>query len=261
MSSVTSRTVTITTLVLATFSLVAGVWSLLWPADFADFVDFPNHEHFLHDVGAFQIGIGVTLLLALVWADSLAAALAGFLVGNTTHAVNHAVDLDLGGQGYVPWALGLLSVLTAAALRQRWHQLGHVLGRVEPGPATPALAPFARQKTVALATYRRDGAPVTTPVSIAVDGDRAYVRTYEKAGKVRRLARDPRVEVAPSTARGTATGPAVRARARRLEGAEDRQAARLLARKYPVLHGVAVPLMHRLGRRRTGKTVHFVLAV
>jgi hypothetical protein len=32
----------------------------------------------------------------VAWRDGLALALAGFLVANTTHAVNHAVDLDLG---------------------------------------------------------------------------------------------------------------------------------------------------------------------
>jgi hypothetical protein len=37
----------------------------------------------------------------------------------------------------------------------------------------PALAPFVAQRTVALTTYRRDGTPVTTPVNLAVDGDRA----------------------------------------------------------------------------------------
>jgi DNA-binding GntR family transcriptional regulator len=37
------------------------------------------------------------------------------------------------------------------------------------------------------------------------------------------------------------------------------RAARLLAGKHPLLHGVPVPLTHRLGRARTGKTVHFQL--
>jgi len=30
-------------------------------------VNFPSHRHFVHDVGAFQLGIGVTLLLAMIW--------------------------------------------------------------------------------------------------------------------------------------------------------------------------------------------------
>jgi hypothetical protein len=59
--------------------------------------------------------------------------------------------------------------------------------------------------------------------------------------------------------RGRPTGPAIQAGARRLEGAEARRAARLLAGKHPVLHGVLAPLTHRLGRARTGTTVHFQL--
>jgi PPOX class probable F420-dependent enzyme len=123
----------------------------------------------------------------------------------------------------------------------------------------PALAPFVTQRTVALTTYRRNGMPVSTAVSIAVDGDRAVFRSFTKAGKTRRLRRNPAVEVAPSTFLGRPTGPAVRGSARLLDGAEARAAARLLRRKHPFLHGVLVPLAHRIGRARTGQTVHFEL--
>jgi PPOX class probable F420-dependent enzyme len=114
---------------------------------------------------------------------------------------------------------------------------------------------------VALTTYRRDGTPVSTPVSIAVDGARAVFRSYRNAGKTRRLRRDPTVAVAPSTFRGRPTGPAVRGTARLLDGDEARAAARLLRRKHPFLHGALVPLVHRLGRARLGRTVHFELVV
>jgi PPOX class probable F420-dependent enzyme len=192
------------------------------------------------------------------WRDGPALALAGFLVANTTHAVNHAVDLDLGGRSGDPWGLAALSLLTAVALAARLGQLGWVVGEV--GPATtPVLARFARQKTVLLTTYRRDGRPVGTPVSLAVDGDHAYLRSFETAGKARRIHNNPRVEVAPSTARGRPTGPAIQATTTRLEGAESRHAARLLAAKHPLLHGVPVPSTHRLGRAKTGKTVHLEL--
>src|SRR5919112_1001238 len=50
---------------------------------------------------------------------------------------------------------------------------------------------------VRLTTFRRDGTPVSTPVNVAVEGDRAVFRTYEQAGKFKRLRNDPRVEVAP----------------------------------------------------------------
>jgi PPOX class probable F420-dependent enzyme len=236
----------------------AGVAALLAPSWFADTAGFPRHTHFVHDAGAFQLGIGITLLLALIWHDGLALALAGFLVANTTHAINHAVDLDQGGHRGDAWGLAALSLLTAAALVVRLGQLGWVVGEVTTA-ASPALTRFLRQKTVLVTTYRQDGRPVSTPVSLAVDGDHAYLRSFEKAGKTRRLRHNPRVDVAPSTARGQPTGPAIQATAKRLQGAEARRAARLLAAKHPLLHGVLVPLTHRLGPAKTGKTVHFQL--
>jgi PPOX class probable F420-dependent enzyme len=239
-------------------TVAAGTWALASPASFARAVNFPVHEHFLHDVGAFQLGLGGTLLLATVWSDALATALAGFLLGNTVHAVNHAVDTHLGGHAGDAWALAVVSLAIAAALVLRLRRLGYVLGAVSPASA-PGLAPFVRQKTILLTTYRKDGTPGGSPVSIAVEGDHAYVRSFEKAVKTRRLRRNPAVEVAPATARGKPTGPAVSARMRQLDGPEARHAAQLLARKYPLLHGVLVPAAHRAMRRKTGRTVHFVL--
>jgi PPOX class probable F420-dependent enzyme len=114
-----------------------------------------------------------------------------------------------------------------------------------------ALEPFVHQKTVLLTTYRRDGTPVGTPVHIAVDGDRAFVRTFDTAWKLKRIRNNPEVEVAPSTARGKPTGPAIRARARVLSGDESMHAGRAIARKYPILQGFLVPLVHRLRRNKT----------
>lgn len=235
----------------------AGVAALLAPSWFADTAGFPRHIHFVHDAGAFQLGIGSPCCWRWPGGDGLALALAGFLVANTTHAVNHAVDLYLGGRSGDPWGLAALSLLTAAALVVRLGQLGWVVGKLTQA-ASPALVRFVRQKTVLVTTYRRDGRPVSTPVSLAVDGDHAYLRSFERAGKTRRMHNNPRVDVAPSTAR--ADRPArLQATARRLEGAASRRAARLLAAKHPLLHGVLVPLTHRLGRAKTGKTVHFQL--
>lgn len=112
-------------------------------------------------------------------------------------------------------------------------------------------APFVRQKTILLTSYRKDGTPVGTPVHIAVDGDRAYVRTFDKAWKVKRMQHNPEVEIAPSTVRGAPTGPAIRARARLLDGEESARAGRALARKHRLMHGVLVPLFHRIKRYRT----------
>jgi hypothetical protein len=102
--------------------LATGLWAGAAPRSFARFVEFPFHEHFLHDLGAFQVGIGVTLLLALAWRDAAAVALAGFLVANTLHAVSHAIDLELGGRASDPYAIGAVSLLVAAALVLRVRQ-------------------------------------------------------------------------------------------------------------------------------------------
>ena len=120
-----------------------------------------------------------------------------------------------------------------------------------------ALDQLRRTKTILLTTYRRDGTPVATPVSIAFDGDRAFFRTWHTAHKATRLRRNPDVEAAPATLKGTPTGPAVPARARLLDGRDAQLAARALARRHRVLHRGLVPFAHRLMRYRT---VHYELS-
>ena len=124
-------------------------------------------------------------------------------------------------------------------------------------PSATTFAPFARQRTVLLTTLRRDGTPVKTPVHIAVDGDRAVIRSWDTAGKIKRIRNNPEVTIAPCTAGGRPTGLAIPARARILSGEESARAGRLLAGKYPVLHGLLVPLGHRL---RGNTTTHVELA-
>jgi len=115
----------------------------------------------------------------------------------------------------------------------------------------PSFEPFRKRRTAVLTTYKRDGTPVATPVTIAVEGERAFVRTWDSAWKARRMRNNPDVLVAPSTVRGRPTGDAIRARSRLLDGEEARRAARALARRQPILQGVLVPLAHRVMRYRT----------
>jgi PPOX class probable F420-dependent enzyme len=118
------------------------------------------------------------------------------------------------------------------------------------------LAPVTGAKTILLTTYKRDGTPVATAVSIAFDGGRAVFRTYDRAWKARRLRRDDRVLIAPATLLGKATGPSAGARAALLEGEQARAAARALARQHLLLQGLLVPLAHRL---RGYRTLHYEL--
>lgn len=117
--------------------------------------------------------------------------------------------------------------------------------------STEILEPLVKHWAVLLTTYKRDGTPVGTAVNIVVEGDLAYFRTWDTAWKLRRIRNYPEVEFAPSTALGRPTAPAIQARARVLEGEESARAGRLLARKYPAMHGLLVPLVHRLRGNRT----------
>ncbi|GAA0966094.1 MULTISPECIES: hypothetical protein [Actinocorallia] len=114
----------------ASTMLSTGCWARLDPASFARFANWPNHVHFLHDAGVFQIGIGLMMLCALRWRDVLAVVLAGFVFTNTFHAVNHAFDLPLGGNASDPWTLLAVSAMALAAWVVRIRQLR---GRAEAG--------------------------------------------------------------------------------------------------------------------------------
>lgn len=123
--------------------------------------------------------------------------------------------------------------------------------------AGSVFAPYVEQRTALLTTYRRDGTPVGTPVNVAVDGDRAFFRTWHTAGKTKRLRNNSEVMLCPSTFRGTQTGPEIRLRATLLDGERAAYASRLIERKHPLLQGILVPWAHRI-RQQT--TVHFELA-
>jgi PPOX class probable F420-dependent enzyme len=113
------------------------------------------------------------------------------------------------------------------------------------------LVPLKNSKTILLTTYKRDGAAVSTPVSIAFDGGRAFFRSYDQTWKTKRLRRNPYAQAAPSTLRGEPTGPAIPVYATLLEGEQARVAARALARRHRVLQAALVPAIHRLMRYRT----------
>jgi PPOX class probable F420-dependent enzyme len=115
----------------------------------------------------------------------------------------------------------------------------------------PAFDNFTKRRTALLTTYKRDGTTVATPVTIAVDGDRAYVRTWDTAWKAKRMRSNPAVLVAPSTVRGRVTGATIGARSRLLQGEEAKHAARAIAHRQPLLQGLLVPVYHRLMRYRT----------
>ncbi|QOR70977.1 PPOX class F420-dependent oxidoreductase [Ruania alkalisoli] len=84
----------------------------------------------------------------------------------------------------------------------------------------------------ALTTFRRDGTPVSTPIWLAPADGRLYGYTPSRSWKVRRIARDPRVEFAEATFHGVPTGAWRRGEARVMSGAELRVAKRAMTAKY-----------------------------
>ncbi|MEO6197669.1 MAG: hypothetical protein ABIP58_06105 [Dehalococcoidia bacterium] len=118
MSAQTSARVDlVSALVVASFGLLTfalGVWALLDTTSFYENIaEFPPYnEHLLHDIGAFQMGLGAALLFALVWrGDAILAVLGGAAVGATAHEFAHIVDEDMGGRTSDPWSLGLIAVI------------------------------------------------------------------------------------------------------------------------------------------------------
>jgi uncharacterized protein len=88
------------------------------------------------------------------------------------------------------------------------------------------------QKYISLATFRKSGVPVATPVWFGEDADRLYVMTRSDMGKVKRIRNDPQVRVAPSTIRGKVTGPEFAATVRLLPPEEHAHARSAINRKY-----------------------------
>lgn len=105
----------------------------------------------------------------------------------------------------------------------------------------------------ALRTFRSDGSGRVTPVWLAAGEDGShYLLTPERSHKVRRLRRDPRVEVATSDFDGRALGTWRRGRAEVVDRAERARGLSLLHACYgPSL--VWFRLVLALGRpRRAG---------
>jgi len=67
-------------------------------------------------------------------------------------------------------------------------------------------AELDRHRYLSLATFRRSGAEIATPVWFAAVDGRLYVVSGGEAGKVKRLRNSPRTRVAPCDARGGVKG-------------------------------------------------------
>lgn len=113
--SVVVRRSMMTAIAVSAASMLAfGLWALVLPESFAGFINYePFNRHLVHDAGAFQIGIGVSLALALVADDVALVALSGFVVAGALHTWSHYVDRLLGGHGSDVPVLALLTLIGA----------------------------------------------------------------------------------------------------------------------------------------------------
>jgi hypothetical protein len=88
------------------------------------------------------------------------------------------------------------------------------------------------QKYISLATFRKNGIAVHTPVWFAEENGRLYVMTRGDSGKLKRIRNNPVVKVAPSTIRGKITGHEFPGRARLLPEQDWAHARELIRSKY-----------------------------
>jgi len=116
---------------------------------------------------------------------------------------------------------------------------------------SPESARMATEEFVSLATFRRSGEAVATPVWVARDGDDLIVTTPTGTGKTKRLKNDPRVTMRPCGRLGkvdpdapTLEGTAV------VEPETDRETA-LFREKYGVQYTIVLGIerMGEAGRR------------
>ncbi|WP_416958151.1 PPOX class F420-dependent oxidoreductase [Streptomyces sp. Agncl-13] len=97
-----------------------------------------------------------------------------------------------------------------------------------------ALDRIGRGSHVSLATFRRDGRAVPTPVGSLVQDGTLYALTPPETGKVKRIRNNPQVTIAPCDMKGTVpTGaPVVRAAARLLDPAETVRVQEMMRRRF-----------------------------
>jgi len=127
-------------LVIGAASMISvGLWARVDPAGFADWAGWPNHEHFLHDAGVFQIAIGLMLLAAVWWRDAVTVVLAGFVLTNALHAHNHFVDRSEGGRSGDWQSLAALAAVGAVvlAVHLRWAGRRHDARATSPDGQLP----------------------------------------------------------------------------------------------------------------------------
>jgi uncharacterized membrane protein len=101
------------------FYMLTGVWSFLSPMSFFNIIAAfaPPNIHLLHDLGAFQVGLGLILVVPVALRAPLRAPLIAVLVASVLHVFAHVEDISLGGHPTTDLSvLTLMCVALAVAL-------------------------------------------------------------------------------------------------------------------------------------------------
>ncbi len=88
------------------------------------------------------------------------------------------------------------------------------------------------QKYISLASFRKNGNPVYTPVWFGEKDEKLYVMTRSDSGKYKRIKTNPKIRIAPCTMRGRITGPEFAATVRMLPPENWSWARETIRRKY-----------------------------
>jgi uncharacterized protein len=88
------------------------------------------------------------------------------------------------------------------------------------------------QKYISLATIRKNGDAVYTPVWFGEEGEKLFVMSRSDSGKYKRIRNNAQVRVAPCTIRGKITGPQFSAIGVLLPPEEWPRARRTIQKKY-----------------------------
>ena len=101
-----------------------------------------------------------------------------------------------------------------------------------------SFAPLSKEQFINLATTKKSGEIIGTPVWFVNDGDVLYVMTGKDAGKVKRIRNFPAVTLGPCDRSGNMLGDTRPAFARILDETENAKANALLNTKYGLMKRV-----------------------
>jgi PPOX class probable F420-dependent enzyme len=113
-----------------------------------------------------------------------------------------------------------------------------------------SLNQFEKQKYLNIETVRKNGQAVKTPVWFARDGDTLLVWTETDSGKAKRIRRNGKVRVVPSSMAGEPVGEWVNATA----SADDSpEAVKYVSEKFSKKYGMQFSMFGLLGKARGAK--------